>query len=245
LPSVAANPAATEFFVVWEGDDADEEFEVYGTRLALAVPTLTGTTPVAGNDNNPRLHGSADPAATVDVFKNATCSGVPAVNDAPGADLNGPGIAVPVPDNTFTQLSVTASGDGRTSRCSNSVSYTELSPAPPPPPPPPPAADALPVVSGFTISPRRVRAGGRTMFRFRLSERATARIVVERVLRTKRVKRAAALTFANRPAGQNRVVFAARRLSRGTYRVTIVATDSAGQRSGARRASFSVLRRRP
>jgi hypothetical protein len=84
-------------------------------------------------------------------------------------------------------------------------------------------------------------------FRFRLSERATTRIVVERtrVGRNKRVKRAASLTFSNRPAGQNRILFRTRRLSPGTYRVTIVATDAARQRSAPRRASFAIVRRRP
>ncbi len=248
--SVVTNPSAGEALVVWQGDDFDDEFEIHAHKLGLPTPALTATNPPGfGNENNPKLIGTADPAATVDVFRNAGCAGVPAVNDAPAAALNAGAIVVAVADNSFNQFSVTASSDGRTSRCSNSISYTELSPpqppAPPSPQPPPPGVDAPPVVSGFVVSPKRVRVGGRTTFRFRLSERATARIVVERLAPKKRAKRAAALMFTNRPAGQNRIVFRARRLSRGTYRVTIVATDAARQRSTPRRAPFAIVRRRP
>jgi hypothetical protein len=254
LPSVATNPSAGEALIVWQGDDFDDEVEIHAHKLGLPTPTLTATDPPGfGNENNPKLIGIADPAAAVDVFRNGSCAGIPAVDDAPAAALNAGAIVMAVGNNSFNQFSVTASTDGRTSRCSNSISYTELSPQqpqqppPPPSPPPPPGVDRAPVVSGFVVSPKRVRAGGRMFFRFRLSERATTRIVVEhtRVGRNKRVKRAASLTFSNRPAGQNRILFRTRRLSPGTYRVTIVATDAARQRSAPRRASFAIVRRRP
>ncbi len=119
-------------------------------------------------------------------------------------------------------------------------------PASPPPPPSPPAAvdRTAPVVSGFTVSPRRVRTTARSSFRFRLSERATTRIVIERVSPRRRV---GMLTFSGRPAGTNRVVFrpriAKRALPRGSYRATITATDPAGNRSRPRTAGFRVVRR--
>jgi hypothetical protein len=249
-PSVAANPGPGEFLVLWSGDDdVNDELEIYGRWLGVLAPTLSSTDPAGpANENNPRVKGSVDPSARVDIFTNSRCLGAPAVNNAPGSALNGSGIAVPVADNTLTELSSTASEGTRTSRCSNSIFYTEATPPSPPPPPvpPPPRTDAAPVVSGFAVSPRRIRVGGRTTFRFRLSERATTRIVVERVLpgRKKRVKRAATLTFRNRPAGQNRIAYRARRLPSGSYRATIVATDAAGQRSTPRRAAFRLVRRR-
>ena len=135
LPSVAVNPAAGEYLVVWEGDDdtpplIDEEFEVFGRRLGVLAPALVSTDPAGpANENNPKLKGAVDAGSTIDVFTNATCSGAPAVDDAPGAALNGDGVAVLVADNTTTALSATASSDARTSRCSNSISYTEQTPA--------------------------------------------------------------------------------------------------------------------
>jgi hypothetical protein len=136
-PSVAATPTAGEYLVVWYGDDntaplVDDEIEIFGRRLGLPAPTLVGTDPVGpANNNSPRVKGSigsVDPASTIDVFNTSSCSGAPVVNDAPGGDLIGSGISVPVADNSTTQFSATASGDGHTSRCSNSISYTEQTP---------------------------------------------------------------------------------------------------------------------
>jgi hypothetical protein len=100
-------------------------------------------------------------------------------------------------------------------------------------------------VSGFTVSPRRFKAARRATFRFRLSERATTRIVVERILagRRKRPRRVVTLTFKNRPAGQNRIVFRRRGMKPAVYRATATATDATGKRSTAKRASFTITRR--
>jgi hypothetical protein len=65
--------------------------------------------------------------------------------------------------------------------------------------------------------------------------------------RCTRFVRAGTLTYRNRPAGQNSVLFRGRigrrALRLGGYRATITATDPAGNRSRARRASFRVVRR--
>jgi hypothetical protein len=130
-PSIAASPTRGEYLVVWDGDDTvNEEFETFGRWFGVLAPTLVETDPRSGaNDNNPRVKGSVAADATVDLFTNATCSGAPVVNDALAADLNGAGITVPVADDSFTEFSATAgSGDGRISRCSNSISYVELTP---------------------------------------------------------------------------------------------------------------------
>jgi hypothetical protein len=108
---------------------ANNEFEIFGRRLGVPPPALAAIDPPGpANDNSPRVKGSAAPDSTIDVFTSANCTGAPAVNDAPASDLNGAGISVPVPDNATTALSATAGGDGRRSRCSNSISYVEVTP---------------------------------------------------------------------------------------------------------------------
>jgi DNA-binding beta-propeller fold protein YncE len=145
-------------------------------------------------------------------------------------------------------------------------------PAPPPSPDPPapappaePPKDTLaPVVSAFSVAAATRRAA---TFRFRLSERATTRIVVARALPGRtvagrclapapqrrsrpgctRLKPIGAITFRDRPAGRNSVAFRGqtglRSLVLGHYRATITATDAAGNRSRARQAGFRVVRR--
>jgi hypothetical protein len=112
------------------------------TLSGPAAPTLTATDPASpANDNTPKVKGTAPagpPAVTIDLYKNNGCSGAPAVNDAPAADLTGAGIQVNVPDNSTTAFSATATQSGGTSGCSNSIAYTENTPAPPAPPPPTP-----------------------------------------------------------------------------------------------------------
>jgi hypothetical protein len=129
-PSVAANPTTGEYLAVWDADDlVNDEFEIYGRRLGVPPPTLVTTEPPSpANDNNPRVRGNVAAGSTIDLFRNSSCLGFPAVDDAPGADLNGAGITVPVADNAITEFSATISSDGHTSRCSNSISYSEQTP---------------------------------------------------------------------------------------------------------------------
>jgi hypothetical protein len=276
-PALAVEPTPGQFLAVWDGDDAvNNEYEIYGRRLGLPAPILVGTDPASpANNNSPKVKasaGSVDPASTIDLFTNTGCSGTPSVNDAPAGDLIGSGIQVSVPDNSTTSFTVTSSVGGRTTRCSNSISYTEQTPPPPPPPPlpsppPPPVDRTAPVVSGFSVVPAKVRPRKSSSLRFRLSEPATARILIERVLPGRRVgkrcvaptrknrgrarctrfKQAGTLTFRNRPAGQSKILFRGRIGKRvllaGSYRATITATDAAGNRSRPKRASFKVLRR--
>jgi hypothetical protein len=135
--AVAAVPGMGEYFVVWYGDDdsaplVNDEYEIFGQRLGVPAPMLVTTDPAGpADDNNPRLRGSVAADATVDIFTSADCSDAPAVNDAPAADLNGAGITVPVADNRVTRFSATAGSDGRSSRCSNSIDYAEVTPTAP------------------------------------------------------------------------------------------------------------------
>jgi hypothetical protein len=90
---------------------------------------------------------------------------------------------------------------------------------------------------------RRVPVG--TIFRFKLSEAATARIAIQRK-RGRKWKKIGTLK-RRAPAGPKRVKFSGRLrrkpLAAGRYRAVLVATDSAKNRSKPRRLGFTVVRR--
>jgi N-acetylglucosamine-6-sulfatase len=129
-----------------------------GPGSAPAAPVLSGTDPPSGaNENAPRVQGSAPAGSTVDLFANDDCSGTPAVDDAPAADLDGPGIAIAVADNSTTPLSAMSSDGVGDSSCSNSISYSEVTPPPPAsggdaPPPPAGGSEPVPADSGISDS---------------------------------------------------------------------------------------------
>ncbi|MEZ5098535.1 MAG: hypothetical protein R3C15_01740 [Thermoleophilia bacterium] len=151
-------------------------------------------------------------------------------------------------------------------------------PAPPPaqPPPAPPAADTTPPrLSALTVKPARFRAGARVRaarkgapavgasIRFALSEAATVRLKVERLLPGVKVKKrcvapkagvtgprcvrakARGTLTATRAAGTRRLAFTGtlrgKRLAPGRYRLTLTATDAAGNVSRALRRTVVVL----
>ena len=125
------------------------------------------------------------------------------------------------------------------------------------------------IASGKTAAAavKRKRTKRGTAFRFRLSENAAVRIVVARKLAGRRKgKRCVAPTRKLRKAkhctryktthtlrrakevtGLNRVAYTGRvgkkKLTPGTYRATLTATDAAGNRSKARTVSFRVVKR--
>jgi hypothetical protein len=119
-----------------------------------------------------------------------------------------------------------------------------------------------PRVTRFTISSRRIQAGasasrkgrrGRTTFRLRYSETATATIAIERgrkcgkgkgvARRCKKFKKLGALR--TKGAGLSASVAMTRsvrsKLRPGRYRATALATDLAGNRSKPRRLGFTVV----
>ncbi|MBA3262092.1 MAG: M36 family metallopeptidase [Thermoleophilaceae bacterium] len=146
-------------------------------------------------------------------------------------------------------------------------------------PAPPPTADtSAPSISRVSMTRRRFKVGrartspsastpSGTAFTFRLSERATVRIAIERgsagrVVRGRclpakrslrrrprctRYARVATLVRAYLPAGARQVAFSGRigrrALRPGAYRATISATDPAGNRSRVVRLTFSIVRR--
>jgi hypothetical protein len=120
---------------------------------------------------------------------------------------------------------------------------------------------ATPVSAGS----RRTPTG--TTFRFRLSEPATATLTIDRLLagrkvgnkckppsrklrkrrKCTRLVRAGTLTRRNLPAGANSVPFSGRigkkKLAVGSYQTSIVATDTAGNKSRPRTLKFTIVRR--
>ena len=118
---------------------------------------------------------------------------------------------------------------------------------PPPgdPPPDPPADTTPPAVSSLKARPARfcTRRSGPcrkpgTRFRFTLSEAAR---VVGRVTRV-RGGRVLATVRADGVAGANSIRFSGAKLRPGKYRLTLVATDPARNKSAAARATFTVIR---
>lgn len=96
---------------------------------APAKPSLTGTSPESGSDDNhPKIQGTAEAGSTVTLFESLECGGTPiAVGTA--AQLAGPGIEVTVPDNSITFFSASATDAARNrSSCSAATSYFENTP---------------------------------------------------------------------------------------------------------------------
>jgi hypothetical protein len=119
---------------------------------------------------------------------------------------------------------------------------------------------ALPARSGRARSAaRRGELPSATTIRFRLSEAARVQLRVERARKGRRVagrcrsngKRGRACTLwssarvirRSERAGTNAIALRARGLAPGSYRLTLTATDSVGNRSPRRTLGLRVLRR--
>lgn len=129
-------------------------------------------------------------------------------------------------------------------------------PGPAPLPGPAPRGDrSKPVLTGLRV-PRRVTRGAALpllvasrrvpAIAFRLSERANVRVRFARRGRGGRFRAAGAPLTVTARAGANRLRFAGRltrraRLAPGLYRVTLTATDQAGNRSDAVTASLRIV----
>lgn len=99
-----------------------------------AAPLLTATDPPSpANRNDPRILGSAPAGASIRIFAGETCAGSPLAAGS-AAELESPGIAVAVLDDSISQFSATATNSySSTSACSAPISYVEQSEPPPPP----------------------------------------------------------------------------------------------------------------
>lgn len=122
---------------------------------------------------------------------------------------------------------------------------TASAPAPPVPPGPPPPDRVAPSLSGLTLTPASVAAGKSASLALRLSEAGTIRVTIDRLV-SGRKRGARCLTTArtgkrctkavrtgsvarSAAAGRATLVVPARLIrKKGTYRVTVVVTDAAG-----------------
>ncbi len=104
-----------------EGEPPDE--------VAPAAPSLTSTAPVSpASENNPKILGSAEAGSTVRIYAGASCGGAP-VEAGTAGELESPGIAVSVADNSTSEFSATATdAASNTSACSAPIGYTEDTP---------------------------------------------------------------------------------------------------------------------
>jgi subtilisin family serine protease len=98
-------------------------------ETAPAAPMLASTVPASpANENNPKIIGSAEAGSTVRIYAGASCSGAPLETGTAG-ELESPGIAVSVADNSTSEFSATATdAASNTSACSAPVDYTESTP---------------------------------------------------------------------------------------------------------------------
>ena len=101
-----------------------------------------------------------------------------------------------------------------------------------------------PVVSSFTASPKRFCAARGTKFRWTASEAGSVTITLARKSGG-RYRDVGAITRAGLPAGDGtlrvRRRVGARKLKRGAYRATLVATDGAGNASAPRSVRLRVV----
>jgi hypothetical protein len=97
--------------------------------IAPAAPTLSGTDPPSGaNQNAPKVQGIAEAGSSVMLYPSGDCTGQRA-GLATAADLTGGGIEVSVPDNSTTSFTASArDAAGNVSSCSAQISYTEVTP---------------------------------------------------------------------------------------------------------------------
>jgi subtilisin family serine protease len=108
---------------------ATRDFAVDAT--APPPPQLTATAPASpANDNAPKVKGTAEAGATVQLYASAGCGGTPVTGSA--ATLGSGGIAFPgIADDASAAFSaVAADVAGNVSSCSASLAYVEDSTAP-------------------------------------------------------------------------------------------------------------------
>jgi hypothetical protein len=176
---------------------------------APASPTLSGTDPPSGADeNSPKIKGGAEAGAAVTVFASNDCSGAPAASGT-AADLSGGGIGVSVADNSTTSFTAKATdAAGNASGCSGAISYAEVTPIPGPGP------DLLPPQTAITSQPKRTvktkRKSASYSITFEANEAATFKCSLDK----------APLAPCSSPATG--------KAKKGFHTFTVVATDLAG-----------------
>jgi DNA-binding beta-propeller fold protein YncE len=238
---VAASPDGTSVYVAAAGSDAIAVFDRDPTtgaltqKTGLACVSETGSGACADGTNLDNAAGVATSPDGANVYVTAVASNAVAIFDRPTPSPR-PSQPPAPPDTlapTVTRFAVTPSRF-RVARAATAI--------------------------GTRASGRSRRAHRGSRLRFTLSERADARIAIARAglrhhagrhckgHRCTGYKLVGTLTRGNLPAGRTRIRFSGRigtrALARGHYRATVKATDPAGSRSRAIRATFSVVRPR-
>lgn len=175
IPSLAGKTTTGGRLDIAKAMDSLEGLPV--DNVAPPKPTLTGTVPPSGSDDNqPRITGVAEAGASVNLFKGLGCQGSP-IATGTAAELAGPGIEVTVPDNFIAFFSARATDAARNkSTCSAPTSYLEdspppiiavppdrevpnpiepTSPSPPSLPPQPQPACTVPKLAGKALAPAK------------------------------------------------------------------------------------------
>jgi hypothetical protein len=227
---------------------------------------IDGDTIVAGarNDGNAN-QGAAYTFASTGAASRTEASRRTASTVAAGDQL---GTSVAIDGDTIVAGAPFDNIGAESSQGSASVFYPAL-PVDPPLVQPTPSVDRFaPSLTGARLSRRRFRAGRASMLSYRLSEAAKVTIRVERKLRGRRVrrngrtrcvkqtrgnvrrrrcaryKRTGSFT-RNSTAGATRIKFSGRiggrKLRPGSYRLTLIPIDAAGNRGAPRRVSFRIV----
>jgi PKD repeat protein len=151
-----------------------------------------------------------------------------------------------------TATATVSDGEGHSATASADVDVTAV-----------PVPVAPPVISGLKVAPLKVRIGSvlpklvtakaasrsRNTIRFKVSRKARVDLSFAKVGKAGKARKVKTTVRVKAKPGANRVQFAGRlsrkaRLTTGTYRLTAVATDTAGLRSKPRTARFSVVKAR-
>lgn len=119
-----------------------------------------------------------------------------------------------------------------------------VAPAPPAPPASPPVIlDRLaPGLTTLRVTPTRIVQGKQGTISFKLSEPARVTLTFKRRASRKRLV-SAGRTTVNARAGTTKVM-TSKRLKPGSYEVTVVAVDAAGNKAAARKLKFTVVKKR-
>ena len=128
---------------------------------------------------------------------------------------------------------------------------TPAAPSPPDPPAGPLPDTTAPKTTRFRVVPRRAPVGAKRRFLWTLSESVGYRIVIDRLVRTRRgkirPKRVGALTGLASAGKAKRVwrgKLRKRVLRRGRYRARLIVVDPAGNRARSKRIPFKITARR-
>lgn len=134
--TVANNSTTTVYGKATAPGDAPSPCSVssitYVEDSAASVPTVTDSDPLSpANANTPRIMGTAEKGATVDLYTTADCTGPPAATGTAAA-FGDQGLQVTVADDTTTRFRATATDKaGNVSVCSTTyVRYIERSSLP-------------------------------------------------------------------------------------------------------------------